>query len=78
MSLIPAGPGFAGTFDGAVLFVLKALNVSGSAALSCVVLYRLVIFGPITAVGLVLLVRRHGGLRMLRGSRAPEPEPGTT
>lgn len=75
VSLIPAGPGFAGTFDGAVLFVLKALNVSGSAALSCVVLYRLVIFGPITAAGLVLLVRRHGGLRMLRGSRAPEPEP---
>ncbi len=76
VSLIPAGPGFAGTFDGAVLFVLKALHVSGSAALSCVVLYRLVIFGPITAIGLVLLVRRHGGLRMLHSSRAPEP--GTT
>lgn len=74
VSVIPAGPGFAGTFDGAVLFVLKALNVSGSAALSVVVLYRLVIFAPITAVGLLLLVRRHGGLRMLRGSRAPEPE----
>lgn len=74
VSLVPAGPGFAGTFDGAVLFALKALLVSASASLSCVVLYRLVIFGPITAVGLVLLVRRHGGLGMLRGSRAPATE----
>ena len=71
VSLIPAGPGFAGTFDGAVLFVLKALGVAGGAAVGCVVLYRLVIFGPITATGLVLLVRSHGGLRMLRS--APEP-----
>jgi uncharacterized protein (TIRG00374 family) len=70
VSLIPAGPGFAGTFDGAVLFALKALNISGGAALGCVVLYRLVIFGPITATGLVLLVRRHGGLRMLRSAPA--------
>lgn len=73
VSMIPAGPGFAGTFDGAVLFALKALNVSGGAALGCVVLYRLVIFGPITVIGLVLLVRRHGGLRMLRGARAVAP-----
>jgi uncharacterized membrane protein YbhN (UPF0104 family) len=71
VSLIPAGPGFAGTFDGAVLFALKALKVGGGAAISCVVLYRLVIFGPITAAGLVLLVRRHGGLGMLRNRAAP-------
>lgn len=69
VSLIPAGPGFAGTFDGAVLFALGALKVGGSAAVSCLVLYRLVVFGPITVVGLVLLVRRHGGLQMLRGAR---------
>lgn len=68
VSLIPAGPGFAGTFDGAVLFTLKALKVGSGPALSCVVLYRLVIFGPITVAGLLLLVRRHGGLRMLRGA----------
>lgn len=74
VSLIPAGPGFAGTFDGAVLFALKAMKVSGGAAISCVVLYRLVIFGPITATGLLLLVRRHGGLRMLRGAREPASE----
>jgi uncharacterized membrane protein YbhN (UPF0104 family) len=72
VSLIPAGPGFAGTFDGAVLFALKALDVAGGVAVSCLVLYRLVVFGPITAVGLVLLVRRHGGLRMLRRSGVPE------
>ena len=75
VSLIPAGPGFAGTFDGAALFALKALSISGGAAISCVVLYRLVIFGPITATGLMLLVRRHGGLRMLRGARTPASEP---
>lgn len=71
VSLIPAGPGFAGTFDGAVLFALKALKVGGGAAVSCLVLYRLVIFGPITVAGVVLLVRRHGGLRMLRRARPP-------
>jgi hypothetical protein len=75
VSLIPAGPGFAGTFDTAALFALKALDIEGSAALSCLVLYRLVIFGPITAAGMVLLIRRHGGLRMLRGARAPASEP---
>ncbi len=75
VSLIPAGPGFAGTFDGAVLFALNALGVGGSAALGCVVLYRLVIFAPITFAGLVLLVRRHGGLRTLRSARAPASEP---
>jgi hypothetical protein len=50
--------------------VLKALGIGGGAAVSCVVLYRLVIFAPITAVGLALLVRRHGGLRVLRGRTA--------
>jgi uncharacterized membrane protein YbhN (UPF0104 family) len=74
VALIPAGPGFAGTFDGAVLFALKALQVGGGAAVSCLVLYRLVIFGPITLTGLCLLVRRHGGLRMLRGATAGAPE----
>ena len=74
VSLIPAGPGFAGTFDGAVLFALDALKVGGGAAVSCAVLYRLVIFGPITVVGLVLLVRGHGGLRVLRRARVPVSE----
>ncbi|MGH2899230.1 MAG: lysylphosphatidylglycerol synthase transmembrane domain-containing protein, partial [Solirubrobacteraceae bacterium] len=40
VALIPAGPGFAGTFDGAVLFALKALDVGGGLAVSCLVLYR--------------------------------------
>jgi glycosyltransferase 2 family protein len=70
MSLIPAAPGYVGTFDAAVLFGLKALDVTGGQAVAYALLVRFVLFFPITIAGLILLVTRYGGLRQLRG-RAP-------
>ncbi len=71
-SLIPAAPGYVGTYDAAVLFALKAAGVTGSAALGVTLLFRFVIFVPITAVGLVLLLTRYGGIAMLRSAERGE------
>jgi glycosyltransferase 2 family protein len=65
-SLIPAAPGYVGTFEAAVIFGLKAIGVKGGAALSFTLLVRFVLFVPITMAGLGLLVWSYGGLRMLR------------
>jgi uncharacterized membrane protein YbhN (UPF0104 family) len=72
-ALIPAGPGYVGTYDAAALFGLHALDVHGGAAVGLLLLFRFVIFVPITAAGLILMVVRYGGLRKaLRRERAAE------
>jgi len=68
--LIPAGPGNVGTLDAAVLFGLGAIGTSGSEALSYLLMYRFVIFVPITLIGVILLLTRY--------RRAPQPESGTS
>lgn len=68
-SLIPAAPGFVGTYDAAVLFALKAFGVAGGVAVGFVVMVRFVVFVPVTAVGLILVVTRYGGLKMLKRER---------
>ena len=72
-ALVPAAPGYVGTYDAAALFALHAVGVSGGAAIGCVLLFRFVIFVPITVAGLGLMVGRYGGLRgaLRRGSSAP-------
>jgi glycosyltransferase 2 family protein len=71
-ALIPAAPGYVGTFDAAALFGLKALGITGGAALGCVLLYRFVLFVPMTVLGLILMVTHYGGLRGVR-LRGKEP-----
>jgi hypothetical protein len=66
MSLVPAAPGYVGTFDAAVVFGLEALKVTGGQAVAYALLVRFVLFFPITVAGLILLVARYGGLRQLR------------
>jgi uncharacterized membrane protein YbhN (UPF0104 family) len=85
-AMIPAAPGYVGTYDAAVLLGVR-LAGAGSAriAVPYVVLVRFVLFVPITIVGLVALVGRYGGLRTARqalrrqatgeGSAAGECEP---
>lgn len=73
-ALIPAAPGFVGTFDAAVVFGLKAANVTGSAAVSVLLMYRFVVFVPITLLGLVLLLTRYGGIAMLRSAERTADE----
>jgi uncharacterized membrane protein YbhN (UPF0104 family) len=74
VSLIPAGPGYVGTFDAAVLFAAKSLGQSRSVALPFLLLLRFVLFIPITVTGLLLLVGRYGGLAGYRAARLQATE----
>ena len=69
VSLIPAGPGYVGTYDAAVLFALRALGTVRSQALGYVLLVRFVLFVPITVAGAILLIGRYGGIAGYREAR---------
>lgn len=69
VAILPAAPASLGTFDAAVLFATRGL-ASGGVSLIYVLALRLVLFVPITLVGLVVLVTRYGGLGRLRALRA--------
>jgi glycosyltransferase 2 family protein len=72
-AIIPAGPGYVGTYDAAVLYALDTVGVTGGTALGCLLLFRAVVFIPITVAGLILLVARYGGLgTLLRAERRAE------
>jgi glycosyltransferase 2 family protein len=66
--MLPAAPGYVGTFDAAVVFGVKAVGGTGSAAVSYLLLLRFVLFLPITIVGLIVLVTRYGGWSRLRSA----------
>lgn len=66
---IPAAPGYVGTYDAAIQFGLGALHVHGGRSVAFGLLVRLVIFVPITVVGLILVAFRYGGLSSLRHMR---------
>jgi uncharacterized membrane protein YbhN (UPF0104 family) len=69
-SLIPAAPGYIGTYDAAVIFAVDAVSTaSKSTILSYLLLLRFVLFIPITVAGLGLLVFRYGGLSRIRAAR---------
>jgi glycosyltransferase 2 family protein len=70
-AILPAAPGYAGTYDAAVQLGLHSLHIHAGPAVAFGLLVRLVIFAPITLVGLLLMVLRYGGLRTLR--RTPRP-----
>jgi uncharacterized protein (TIRG00374 family) len=61
---IPAAPGYAGTFDAGIVLGLKAVGVTGGAAVGFVVLARFVMFVPVTLVGLFLLLHTYGGFKV--------------
>jgi glycosyltransferase 2 family protein len=68
-AIVPAAPGYLGTYDAAIQVGLGAMGVRGGRAISFGLLVRLVIFVPITLAGLILIVARYGGLSSLRPSR---------
>jgi glycosyltransferase 2 family protein len=72
-AMLPAAPGYVGTFDAAVVFGVKAIGGTGSAAFSYLLLLRFVLFVPITLVGLVVLVVRYGGWSRVRAAARAEP-----
>jgi uncharacterized membrane protein YbhN (UPF0104 family) len=69
-ALVPAAPGYIGTFDAAVVFGARTLGADGSEAVAYLLLLRFVLFVPITLVGLVFLVRRYGGWSGYRAAHA--------
>jgi glycosyltransferase 2 family protein len=71
---VPAAPGYLGTFDAALIFGLKALDIDGGEAVSFVLLARFVLFVPITVAGLVLMLTRYGGFGRMFGRRPAEVE----
>jgi hypothetical protein len=70
-SALPAGPGYAGSYDAGILLGLHAASVNGGLAVGFLLLIRAVVFVPVTIVGLVVLVVRYGGLR--RSDSIPVP-----
>jgi len=58
---IPAAPGYVGTFDAALLFGLSSYGVHGGQAIAFMLLWRFVLFVPITLVGLIVMFVRYGG-----------------
>jgi uncharacterized membrane protein YbhN (UPF0104 family) len=70
-ALIPAAPGYVGTYDAAVIFAVNAVSTAAKrSVLSYLLLLRFVLFLPITVAGLLLLVARYGGLARVRAARA--------
>lgn len=59
---IPAAPGYAGTFDAAMLVGLHAAGVKGADAVSVLLLARFAFFVPVTIAGLVTLLVGYRGL----------------
>jgi len=75
-SMIPSGPGYAGTQDAAAIVGAKAIGASGALAVGFLLVVRFVLVVPITVLGFVLLAVRYGGLDRLRGAlHAPSGEP---
>lgn len=77
VALVPAAPGYLGTFDAAVILGVRLVaGGTHAAALAYAVVVRFVLFVPITLVGLAALLVRYGGLRRLSVAlRRPEPMP---
>jgi uncharacterized protein (TIRG00374 family) len=74
-AMIPAGPGAIGTYDAAALYALGRAGVANGPAVGCLLIFRAVVFIPITVLGLLLMVVRYGGLRdALRRGREEERE----
>ena len=74
-AMLPAAPGYVGTFDAAVVFGVKAIGGTASLALSYLLLLRFMLFVPITVVGLVVLLTRYGGWSALRSATRASSRP---
>lgn len=73
-AMVPAAPGYIGTFDAAVVVGVRLAGAGSAAvALPYVVLVRFVLFVPITLVGLALLLARYGGVATARAAIRARP-----
>lgn len=68
-TMIPSGPGFAGTMDSALVFSLRVLDEPKNAVFPYIFTVRFVIFIPVTIIGGLLLVLRYGGFGAIKAAR---------
>ncbi len=68
-TMIPSGPGFAGTMDSALVFALRVLDEPKNLVFPYIFTVRFVIFIPITIIGGLLLVLRYGGFGAIKAAR---------
>ncbi|MBJ7471168.1 MAG: flippase-like domain-containing protein [Solirubrobacteraceae bacterium] len=68
-TMIPSGPGFAGTMDSALVFALSRLGEPRNLVLPYIFAVRFVIFIPITIIGGILLITRYGGFAAIKAAR---------
>jgi hypothetical protein len=76
VALVPAAPGYVGTFDAAIILGVRLVaGGTQSAALAYAVIVRFTLFVPITLVGLAALIIRYGGISRVRSAlgRASTP-----
>ena len=62
VAIIPAAPGYVGTFEAAIVFGLHAIGIEGGQAVAYALLIRFLLYVPITLTGLGLMLVRYGGL----------------
>jgi uncharacterized protein (TIRG00374 family) len=65
-TLIPAAPGYLGTFDAAVILAVHASGASHGESVGYLLLLRFLLFVPITLAGLVIYVWRYAGWQRMR------------
>ena len=71
VALVPAAPGYVGTFDAAIILGVRLVaGGTQAAALAYAVIVRFTLFVPITLVGLAALIIRYGGIARLRAALA--------
>ena len=59
-AVVPAAPGYVGTYDAAVLLALRSLH---QPALGYLLVLRFVLFVPVTIVGFAIFLARYGRAR---------------
>jgi glycosyltransferase 2 family protein len=60
-ALVPAGPGYLGTFDAAVILALSGIGIAHGSAVGYLLVLRFVLFVPITAAGLIVYLTKYAG-----------------
>ncbi len=76
-AMVPAAPGYLGTFDFLALASLRLFDANQSVAGGYVLVLHLALLGPVTLLGFFYLWRANLSLRTL-GQRAAVPTPTTT
>jgi uncharacterized protein (TIRG00374 family) len=74
-ALIPAAPGYLGTFDAAVILVVHATGASHSDSVGYLILLRFLLFIPITVAGLAIYMWKYSGWQRLRRRTVVRTEP---